>query len=67
MIIEPENKDRVTKDQEVFINELLEIAASYPHTCSIKKIFFYPDFPVDVRHNAKICREELADWVKNQP
>ena len=67
MIIEPENKDRVAKDQEVFINELMEIAASYPHTCSIKKIFFYPDFPVDVRHNAKICREELADWVKNQP
>ncbi len=66
IIIEPENMDRVTKDRKVFIKELLEIAASSPHTCAIKKIFFYPDFPVDVRHNAKICREELAVWVENQ-
>ncbi len=66
IIIEPENKDRVAKDRETFIKELLEIAAASPHTHSIKKILFYADFPVDVRHNAKIFREKLATWAENQ-
>jgi acyl-CoA synthetase (AMP-forming)/AMP-acid ligase II len=66
IIIEPENKDRVAKDRETFTKELLELGAAHPHTCSIKKILFHPDFPVDVRHNAKIFREKLADWAEGQ-
>ncbi len=66
IIIESENKDRVSKDRETFIKELLEIAAASPHTRSIKKILFYPEFPVDVRHNAKIFREKLAAWAESQ-
>jgi len=45
---------------------LLDLGAAYPHTRSIKKILFYPDFPVDVRHNAKIFREKLAAWAESQ-
>ena len=66
IIIEPENNNRVADDPEAFTQELLEIAASSSHTRSIKKVFFYPGFPVDVRHNAKIFREKLAVWAENQ-
>ena len=66
IIIEPENKDRVAKDRKTFTKELLELGAAHPHTRSIKKILFHPEFPVDVRHNAKIYREKLADWAEGQ-
>lgn len=66
IIIEPENKNRVANNSVDFIQELLEIAAASTHTRSIKKILFYPDFPVDVRHNAKIFREKLAAWAEKQ-
>jgi acyl-CoA synthetase (AMP-forming)/AMP-acid ligase II len=66
IIIEPENKDGVAKDRKTFTKELLELGAAHPHTRSIKKILFYPDFPVDVRHNAKIFREKLAAWAESQ-
>lgn len=66
IIIEAENKNRVTKDCENFTQELLKLGSSSPHTRSIQKILFHPDFPVDVRHNAKIFREKLALWAENQ-
>jgi acyl-CoA synthetase (AMP-forming)/AMP-acid ligase II len=66
IIIDPENKNRVANNRADFIQELLEIGATSTHTQSIKKVLFYPDFPVDVRHNAKIFREQLATWAENQ-
>ena len=66
IIIEPEDKSRVSKERENFIKELLEIAATSPQTRVIKKILFHHDFPVDVRHNAKIFREKLTIWAENQ-
>ena len=66
IIIEPEDKGRLNKDREIFIRELREIAATSPQTRVIKKILFHPDFPVDVRHNAKIFREKLTIWAENQ-
>ena len=66
IIIEPENKGRLNKDRGIFISELLEIAATSPQTRVIKKILFHPNFPVDVRHNAKIFREKLTIWAENQ-
>ncbi|MCA9237752.1 MAG: AMP-binding protein, partial [Planctomycetales bacterium] len=32
----------------------------------VARILFHPGFPVDVRHNAKIRREELAAWATLQ-
>jgi len=46
--------------------ELLEMAATHPLTKDIDTILFHPGFPVDIRHNAKIIRENLADWAKNK-
>lgn len=43
--------------------ELLELGASHPHTATIGDILFSGAFPVDIRHNAKIGREELGRWA----
>jgi hypothetical protein len=32
-------------------------------TAAISRFMFHPSFPVDIRHNAKIFREQLADWA----
>ena len=46
--------------------ELLKIAAGFEHTCGIDTILFHAGFPVDIRHNAKIGREQLAVWASKQ-
>lgn len=51
------NKDEIKK-------ELLNYAAKHPLTQEIKTILFHKGFPVDVRHNSKIFREQLAIWAK---
>ncbi|MFN2358225.1 MAG: fatty acid CoA ligase family protein [Desulfotignum sp.] len=43
-----------------FIAELLELARTTPLTADIQHIFIEKNFPVDIRHNAKIFREKLA-------
>jgi acyl-CoA synthetase (AMP-forming)/AMP-acid ligase II len=43
--------------------ELLEIASRYDSTRSVLTVLFHPGFPVDIRHNAKIGRSELAAWA----
>ncbi|MFT5441380.1 MAG: acyl-CoA synthetase (AMP-forming)/AMP-acid ligase II [Myxococcota bacterium] len=44
-------------------NALLEIGARHAQTKSIQQILFHRRFPVDIRHNAKIGRPELARWA----
>lgn len=51
---------------ETVREELLTAAAGNPLTSSIKTALFHPSFPVDVRHNAKINREQLAVWAKRR-
>lgn len=48
-------------------HEILSLGQKFAHTKKIKKAVFYKDFPVDVRHNAKIDREYLAKWAQIQP
>ena len=47
-------------------DELLAIAKAHPHTAVIETFLFHPSFPVDVRHNSKIFREQLAVWAQEQ-
>jgi len=47
--------------------ELRALAKSSPATRDIRRFFFHSDFPVDVRHNAKIHRLTLAHWASTQP
>ncbi len=46
--------------------ELLALGAKFAHTRAIRTVLFHPAFPVDIRHNAKIFREKLAVWAKEQ-
>ncbi len=46
--------------------ELLELARENDLTRDIEIILFHPSFPVDVRHNAKIFREQLTAWANRK-
>jgi olefin beta-lactone synthetase len=43
--------------------ELRTLGRQYPATAMIEVFFFHPQFPVDVRHNAKIHRLTLTEWA----
>jgi acyl-coenzyme A synthetase/AMP-(fatty) acid ligase len=47
-------------------HELTNFANSHGATRSIERVLFYPKLPMDIRHNAKINREWLAEWAANQ-
>jgi hypothetical protein len=51
------------KPRRSLLEELHAIAARHPHTAIIDTFLFHPRFPVDIRHNAKIGREQLAGWA----
>lgn len=53
------------KSQQLY-QELTTLAEQFHQTQGIKRFLIYPDFPVDVRHNAKIFREKLAVWAQSQ-
>jgi len=46
--------------------ELRDLAARHLHTRPIQRFLVHPGFPVDIRHNAKIFREQLAIWASKQ-
>lgn len=54
--IAPAQRDSVTR-------ELLALGAANPMTAGIRDILFHSAFPTDIRHNAKIRREDLAVWA----
>ncbi|MDX1520768.1 MAG: fatty acid CoA ligase family protein [Anaerolineae bacterium] len=64
--MEPKHKVRRNRAKQKIIDELLALGAKYDHTKRIKTFLFHDSFPVDVRHNAKIQREKLADWAKQE-
>jgi len=63
LIIEPAKKLRNT---DALIAEVRELAGRHPLTESIEYFLVHPDFPVDIRHNAKIFREKLALWAADR-
>ncbi len=68
IVVEPNDKELISdsKEREVFIQELLELGKRFPHTDEIKFFLLHPEFPVDIRHNAKIFREQLAEWAEEK-
>ena len=46
--------------------ELLALGAKSELTRDLREVLFHPRFPLDVRHNAKIAREELARWAQGR-
>jgi len=50
-------------DQKTLTEELLALGESHAITQPIRRVLYHPAFPVDIRHNAKINREQLARWA----
>ncbi|NXY98454.1 AMP-binding protein [Streptomyces sp. BR123] len=50
------------------VAELRALACAHPPTTGLEQAEFlrHPGFPVDIRHNAKIGREELARWAERR-
>ena len=53
-------------DTSTLLSELQELAGRHRLTRSIRLFLVHPDFPVDIRHNAKIFREKLAQWAARE-
>ena len=62
IVIEPEKSafPKSTDERARFIESLRELGQKNTRTVAIKDFFFEANFPVDVRHNAKIHRLSLA-------
>ena len=65
LVVEVAPKDPA--DGQSLARELRALAVQHSHTASINRFFFRPNFPVDVRHNAKIHRLALAQWAAAMP
>ncbi|PIE57690.1 MAG: peptide synthase [Desulfobulbus propionicus] len=63
IVVEPV---RAIQNQEQLFRELRLLAKSHSHTRAIETFLVHGAFPVDIRHNAKIFREKLADWAAGQ-
>ncbi|MFQ5501439.1 MAG: fatty acid CoA ligase family protein, partial [Phycisphaerae bacterium] len=63
--VEPERgAGRLSRSRRAgLIRELRDQAAGHDHTKLIETFLIHPSFPVDIRHNAKIFREKLAEWA----
>lgn len=55
-----------TGNKSVLKKELLDLARSNPQTEAVQTVLFHPCFPVDIRHNSKIFREQLALWAEKR-
>jgi len=62
LIIEPLK----STDEAQLLAELRQRALGNPLTETIEHFLVHPEFPVDIRHNAKIFREKLAIWAEKQ-
>ena len=58
-----EDEKKKGKGSPQLRQEILELGAHDAQTRQIRTLLFHPSFPVDVRHNAKIFREQLARWA----
>ena len=59
-------KEKAMIDDHELLQNLATRALLYPETKDIHEFLVHPSFPVDVRHNSKIKREELALWASRR-
>ncbi|HCM48554.1 MAG TPA: peptide synthase [Colwellia sp.] len=53
-------------DESVLFSALRISALAHKQTSAISHFLIHEDFPVDIRHNAKIFREKLAVWAQQE-
>jgi len=63
LVVQPRSPDLSKAEREALVSELRQLALAHAHTAQIERFYFHPNFPVDVRHNAKIHRLTLARWA----
>lgn len=68
LVVQPEtgSRPRSAEDEAAFVRELLELAGEDDRARRISTVLFRDEFPMDVRHNAKIQREKLAAWAERK-
>ena len=59
----PDRRPQGRADREQLLRELRALTAAHSLTCKISDILIRDALPVDIRHNAKIFREQLAVWA----
>ena len=64
LIVEP--KKEFSGSREQLLGEVEALAKKSDLTRDISTFLIHDDFPVDIRHNAKIFREKLAVWAGEQ-
>lgn len=64
IIIEPVKNSKIADKQ--LIVEVKKIGKQHSLTQEIEHYLIHPDFPVDIRHNAKIFREKLSVWATKE-
>lgn len=63
---EPHHWPEDAEAERVFVAELRALGAANQLTKDITEFFFHRSFPVDARHNAKIYRDKLGVWARDQ-
>ncbi|MCM2355820.1 MAG: fatty acid CoA ligase family protein [Arenimonas sp.] len=53
-------------EHERVLAELRRMSEGFVHTARIRHFLVHDGFPVDIRHNAKIGREQLAAWAAKE-
>lgn len=68
IVIEPlvDRLPETAADYEALVGEVLRLGAGNPLTAPIRDALIHSSFPVDIRHNAKIFREQLAPWAEQE-
>jgi len=51
------------RSRQVLLDELAALGKANPLTAGIERILIHRSMPVDIRHNSKIFREQLAPWA----
>ncbi|MDR1109770.1 MAG: AMP-binding protein [Deltaproteobacteria bacterium] len=67
MVIETTERRMSRRAWLALVEELKALGRTNPRTMAIAVFLRHRDFPVDIRHNAKINRERLAVWAASHP
>ncbi len=62
----PEYWPRTDKLQKKLIGELRDLASQFELTQGIQQFHLKRELPTDIRHNSKIFREQLVDWIAHR-
>ncbi len=62
----PEHRPETDAECQALIRDVRQRLADNEMTQGIEHVLLHPGLPVDIRHNAKIFREQLAVWATDQ-